>query len=165
MASAHEDIWADGWRSRLELAIRAKGYESVTSLLAAHPAVPLTNLTERTELLAAPIQIVALALGESNTPDRWQRLVADLLCRHIADTCRKGWRSEPQYRWSQTLALSSWISDVLSGGNNIGKEDVLSNIAKAIMDDDLIKDNWVPSSPSDEVISKHLAQLIPLKAD
>lgn len=159
MASMHDAPWADGWRARIEDAVRAMGYESVTSLLVAHPAVPLAGLTERNALCAAPIQLVTMALREAKGEQGWQWLVADLLCRHIVDACGRGWRSGPKFRWSQTLALSSWISDVLSDGVHPDREDVLSRIATAILDDDLIEDTWVPSCPSDGVIRKHLVSL------
>ncbi len=161
----HNATWADGWRNRVEEAIHAKGYESVTTLLAAHPSVPLAILTERTGVRAAPIQLVAIALGEAKSQESWQWLVADLLCRHVVDACGQGWRSGPKFRWSQTLALSTWISDVLSDGVHPEREDVLSSIAKAILEDELIEDAWVPAGPSDSVIRRHLAPLWPPSDD
>ena len=161
MPGMHNATWKDGWRNRTQDAIQARGYQSASALLAAHPAESLASLIERTGLCAAPIQLVAMALSEAKDQQRWMWLVADLLCRHVVSACGRGWRSGPKSRWSQTLALSSWMSDVLCDGVHPEREDVLSCIAQAILDDHLIEDSWVPAGPSDSVIQKHLSVLLP----
>ena len=157
--------WAEGWQVRLEEALRAQGMGSVTDLLVAHPAVPLARLAERVGLSAAPIQLVAMALAEAKGQEGWRWFVADSLCRHVVEACGQGWRVGGKFRWDQTLALSSWMSDVLSDGRHAEREEVLTRIATSMMDDDLIEDAWVPSSPADGVIRKHLAPLLSAAAE
>lgn len=153
-------IWADGWRTRIQDALQEKGHRSVTNLFAAYPAVPFSRLAERVGIRAAPIQFVSMALAEAKDLKAWHWLVADSLCRHIVGTCSGGWRVGPKCEWKQTLALSSWMSDVLGDSRYAQREEALSIVAKAMIDDHGIDDAWVPSGPCDSVIVRHLTPLL-----
>jgi len=153
-------MWAEGWRTRIQEALHDKGYQSVTNLFAAYPAVPVCQIAERVGIRAAPIQLVSMALAEAKDLKAWHWLAADSLSRHIVDTCGGGWRVGPKCEWKQTLALSSWMSDVLSDSRYAQREEALSIVAKAMIDDHGIDDEWIPSGPCDSVIVRHLAPLL-----
>jgi hypothetical protein len=146
-------VWSDEWPERILGWCQAQGYGSVSAFLAAHPAAPYYDLSKVPGLEAAPIQLIALQFKEARKLGTVRDAARDCLCRTIVEKFPEGWGRNPDARWRQTLALSTWNSDLIGAGGGMPE---LEPVADAIMLDigktTVPPDGWLPKSGDDPLI-------------
>lgn len=135
-------------------------YRSVLSCLKSNEGRPYSVISGLLGGLRA-VELISMAYIEARASGETRFVAIDGLCRNIVEECGTGWRSGKDWGRRQHLALSSWMSEVVTTGGNPDLLHQVKMIAKSLLGDSQVADDWIPLDNQDETLLCHFDRFWP----
>jgi hypothetical protein len=144
------NVWTYNREERLQGSLLKQGFDDAIEFAKCHPDLTYDELVRILDNDLAPIQLLWILREEAIQKGETNWFAKDSLVRNIREICEEGWLLGEDGEFDAIHARSSWMSEIVSLGQDIEKKaELVRDKLKLIA-----PQGWLPADINDPIIQK-----------